>query len=476
MLCENFAYPKLLYYFEEISKIPRGSYNEAAISEYLERFALARGLECYRDGIGNVLINMSASEGLEDMEPLLLQGHTDMVCEKNAEVEHDFLSDPLELYVKDGWLRAYGTTLGADNGVAVAAMLCLLDSPTEPHRALQCLFTVSEEVGLDGAKAFDYSKIYARRMINMDSADESLIIAGCAGGLRSSVYIPICREAYEGACLRIRIRGLFGGHSGEDIHRGRANANKLLGRVLGQLLLTDGSLRLVSVSGGTKENAIPREAEAVIVCGDRATVYSLISVISEEIKEELCADDGGFDISVVDEACGELPMTEESGRRVIFLISTIANGVFGVNPSHTEIVEYSRNLGIAATTDQEVECVVNSRSAREGQLDLSARELELYALMLGGRVEHFNRYPGWVYAERSAIREEYMAAYREIFGTEPKVEVIHAGLECGIIKKLVPDMDMLSCGPVVVNLHSPDEALELASFERFFRVIRRIVG
>ena len=396
-----------------------------------------------------------------------------MVCEKNESVSHDFSRDPLKLYEKDGWIRAEGTTLGADNGVAVAAMLAILDGAAESHGPIQCLFTVSEEVGLEGAKGFDYSRIYARKMINMDSADESLIIAGCAGGLRTDIKIPIERENASGEGFKLSISGLAGGHSGEDIHRGRANANKLMGRVLYRLSATDKSIRIISVDGGTKENAIPRECVALGVCGDIKALKIAVIELEAEIKAELGSSDRAFSLRATEENSGGIPMTSQSGKKVIFLLSTLSNGVFERNTELSGIVEYSRNLGIAKTHEDLFEAVVNSRSARESQIDLSAAELEAYGDLLGGNVEHYSRYPGWEYAEKSEIRNTYTRAYAELYGSEPKIEVIHAGLECGIIKKAIPDMDMLSCGPVVTDLHSPDEALNIASFERFFGVILR---
>ena len=474
MICENFAYPKLMSFFEEISAIPRPSYHEERITAYLVEFAKKRGLEYYSDEIGNVLINLPATEDKKDLPAVLLQGHTDMVCEKNEGVEHDFMNDPLKLYVADGWLRAKGTTLGADNGVAVAAMLALLDGISDSHRALQCLFTVSEEVGLDGAKAFDYSKIYARKMINMDSADEKLITAGCAGGLRSNFVLPVVREAQTGNALKIKVKGLFGGHSGEDIHRGRANANKLLGRVLYRLKMEDSELRLVSVSGGSKENAIPREAEATFVTSKVAELTSLIANISEEISAELCKDDKDFTLIVENAKAEYAPMNQLGTDKVIFVLDNMDNGVFEVN-QELGLVEFSRNLGVIDTDADNVEFTISSRSARESQLDFSAQQIDSYAALLGGTSDHYNRYPGWIYAEDSAVRSEYIAAFCKLFGEEPTVEVIHAGLECGIIKQAIADMDMISCGPVIVNLHSPDEALNLASLERFFTVILNVL-
>ena len=471
MISESFAYPKLMGFFEAISAIPRGSYHEEKIADYLERFATERGLDCYRDTLGNVLINCPATAGYEDRAPILLQGHTDMVCEKNEGVEHDFLTDPLELYVEDGWLRARGTTLGADDGVAVAMMLAILDDETVSHPALQCLFTVSEEVGLDGIKGFDHSRITARKLLNLDSPDETTIVVGCAGGLRSSVRVPVAREPWKGTPLKLRISGLRGGHSGEDIDRGRANSNKLMGRVL-LMLSRETELRLISVSGGTKDNAIPREAEATVLVADTAVAIRRIQALAAEIKAELCAEDGEFELDARTVAADDaLSMTKADTEKLILLLSTVANGVLWRNMALEGMVEYSRNLGIVSTEEHSVELVFSSRSARDTQIDLSAAELDAYAGQVGGQTRHYNRYPGWTYAVQSDIRDSYVAAYREILGSEPNVEVIHAGLECGIIKEAIPDMDIISCGPNVKNLHSPDEALHLGSFERFFRVL-----
>lgn len=476
MLIENFAYPKLLKYFEEISEIPRPSYHEEKIADHLVDFAISHNLKYYRDKLNNVLIDLPATEGKENSESILLQGHTDMVCEKNENVDHDFMSEPLKLYVKDGWIRAEGTTLGADNGVAVAAMLAVLDGACDSHGPIQCLFTASEEVGLDGAKGFDYTQIYARKMINMDSADEALIITGCAGGLRSTVTLPIERQASDGEVIKIQICGLAGGHSGEDIKLGRANANKLLGRALDRIFTRYPDTRLISVGGGTKENAIPREASAYILCEDAEKISALCESIEKEIRGELCADDERFSLTVISAESNLDPMTREWSDKIIFFLATIANGVFEMNQSLCEIVEYSRNLGIIKTEKDRFEAVVNSRSSMESRIDLSASELDSYARILGGVSSHYNRYPGWEYAEHSDIRDKYIKAFNSLYGNDPEVIVIHAGLECGIIKKAVPDMDMISCGPAVKNLHSPDEALNVASFERFFGVLLKVLS
>lgn len=473
-LSENFAYPALMRYFEEISAIPRGSYNEKEIADYLERFAKTRGLYCYRDEYNNVLIKKSATAGSENRAPILLQGHTDMVCEKNAGVEHDFLRDPLKLYEEDGWIKARGTTLGADNGDAVAVMLYVLDGGVSAHPDIECLFTASEEVGLDGATNFDYSKIKARRMINMDSADETLIIAGCAGGQRSSLSFDVKPKKIKGNVAKIHICGLFGGHSGEDINKGRANACKLMGRVLYEIM--DKDVELVSVRGGTKDNAIPRECEAVITCFDPKELENKLQELSLVLREGICKDDANFELKL--DIMGEQEVfciDKDTARKIVFLMHTVRNGVFEMNHDIPEIVEWSRNLGVVNCEEDGAELIFSSRSSFESRIDASAEELDDYAKILGASVKHYNRYPGWCFATVSAVREAYSRAFESIFGKAPEVTVIHAGLECGIISKAVADMDIISCGPVVLDLHSPDEKMNKKSFENFYTVIKTVI-
>ena len=481
MLSENFAYPGLMKYFERISEIPRGSYNEAAIASYIENFAKERGLEVHKDKTNNVFVKLPASKGMENEPAILLQGHTDMVCEKNEGVEHDFLKDPLKLYEKDGWIRAEGTTLGADNGVAVAIMLYILDGAEGnlgAHPAIECLFTASEEVGLDGVKSFDYSLISARSMINMDSADESLIIAGCAGGIRSSITLPVCKTALEGNLVEISIKGLAGGHSGEDIDRGRANANKLMGRLLLELSKKR-EFNIVSIEGGSKDNAIPREAKAVIAIKEIFAVKDIADIFNE-IKEELGKDDKGatFNANTINNKNIREMLDKSTTEKIIFFASTVGNGVFEMNENVKGLVEFSRNLGIVSTDLEggKVEFVFSSRSSMETRIDFSTSQLDAYAKMIGADAEHYSRYPGWKYAESSSIRDKYCAAHLAKYGKAPEITVIHAGLECGIIKENIPDMDIISCGAVVLDLHSPDEALNKASFERFFGLVLDVIN
>ncbi len=477
MLIKDFKYKGLMRFFEEISAIPRPTYHEERIVEYLCDFARVRGLEYYSDSANNVFIKKAGSVGRENEPALMLQGHTDMVCEKNEDTEHDFLSEGIELYESDGWLRAKGTTLGADDGVAVAVMLYVLDGAEgqlRSHPPIECLFTASEEVGMDGVLGFNYSRASARRMINMDNSDERQIITGCAGGCNTSLVYAFDTEKPCAEGVEITVKGLFGGHSGEDIDKGRANANKLIGRILLDVSQRF-DIRLALVNGGSKSNAITREARALVTTADPKALIEYIGELEVQIGAELVADDSGF--ALVAEKCAtpDRVMSKKSGESVIFFLATVQNGIFEMNKNVRTLVEFSRNLGIVDTKQGEISFIFLSRSLQNAQLEMSKKQLEAYADMLGMKVEHGNYYPGWSYSELSPLRDTYAEVYKALYGRDVEIATIHAGLECGIIKEKLPDMDIISCGPMVTSLHSPDEAMEIASFERFFTIIKNVI-
>ena len=460
-------------FFEDICEIPHGSGNEKAISDYLVAFAKVRGIECYQDEIYNVLYRIPATEGRENEPSVLLQGHTDMVCEKNGDTDHDFLTDPLKLYVDDeGKLRAKGTTLGGDDGVAVAAMMAAADGLIESHPPLECLFTVSEEVGLDGANGFDYSRIQSRILLNMDSEEEDAVIVGCAGGVRSDIQVTPKWQRRAGTAIEITLKGLKGGHSGEDINKGRENANKLMGRILLKCgALTD--LRISLIAGGSKDNAIPRECAAVVVC-PRADADRVIACAEEEIgaiAKELSADDTGFVGTVARVKRNALParMADRvTSERLITLLGSVRNGVLKMSYGVAGFVEWSRSLGVIETKGDVIRVVFSSRSSIESQLDASITELDALAHLVGAEITHHGRYPGWAYSPESPIREKYLRVSKEL-GMPATARVIHAGLECGVIASHLPGLDAISFGPNLSDIHSPEEALDLASTERFFR-------
>ena len=476
MLAENFKYRGLIEYFMRVSSIPRPTFAEEKIAEYIYSFAKERGLFAIKDEYNNVFVRLPASAGREGEDAVLLQGHTDMVCEKNAGVEHDFYSDGIELYESEGFIRAKGTTLGADNGVAVAIMLYILDGAEgnlTSHPTIECLFTASEEKGLVGAGKFDYSVVTATKMINMDSADESEIIVGCAGGQRSELKFSGEPLPCDMPSVRISVKGLFGGHSGEDINRGRANANKLMGRILNEIRARY-DIRLISLFGGSKDNAIPRECEAVIAVNAPNGVFALCRELEDEIRGELVSDDSGFSLSA--ELCKDkcdLAFSKEDTKKLVFLLATVADGAFKMCEGLDSVVEYSRNLGVAEIDANSASAlfVFMPRSAKDSQIRASSAELDAYADMLGFEHIIVNSYSGWDGSAASPLCRLYSDCYRELFSAECRVNVIHAGLECGIIKKLCPKLDIISCGAIVLDLHSPDESLNIASFERFFSVI-----
>lgn len=466
--------PLMFHYFEEISRIPRGSGNEKGIADYLVAFADARGLACYRDGENNVLIKMKATAGRENDAPVLLQGHTDMVCEKLPEVKHDFLQDPLELYVEDGWLKAKGTTLGADDGIAVAAMLAILDGALASHPALECLFTTAEETGMNGAVAFDFSKVSARKLINLDSANEVEVVCGCAGGVRSEIVLEGEKAARGGDALTVTVSGLCGGHSGEDIHRGLANANRLMARIL--LAVSDETeLCIANINGGSKDNAIPRDCTATVTVADSDKAFDVIHAEAEKIAAELADADSGFSCSVTASVAASAFDADFSAR----LLAAIGNAPCGVIEMSRDVeglVEWSSNLGVITTADDRVTLTFQSRSTIEARLDHTTRIIDALAKACGGRAKHHGRYTGWNFEKDSPLRDSYLATYRELFDGEAKPVIIHAGLECGLIRAKIPDMDMISIGPENIGLHSPSERLNIASAERFWQILEKMLS
>lgn len=467
---------KFFNYFEEISAIPRGSGNEKGIADYIVAFAKKRGLECYRDETNNVFVRMPATKGRENEGAVMLQGHTDMVCEKNFDTVHDFENEGIKLVLDGDTLRADGTTLGADNGVAVALMLAILDGGLESHPTIECLFTTSEEVGLDGAKAFDYSLVTAEKMINLDSEGEGIATVSCAGGVRTDLSMKAATVECSKSALLIKISGLAGGHSGAEIHCGRANANKLMGRVLA-ILLGEVKFNLVSIEGGSKDNAIPRECRALIAL-DESDILKAIEIVKAQervIKRELCEDDKNLTLDAVEREGVSASFDSTTTKNAVSLISVVANGVFAMSHDIDGLVEYSRNLGVIKTDENGIDFIFSARSSTESMIDHSQRELEMLGGLCSCSVRHYSRYPGWRYERESELREIYIKAAEKVLGREPVIMAIHAGLECGIIKSHINNMDMISIGPEMRDIHSPDENLDLSSCERFWLIIEEML-
>lgn len=469
---------KLFHFFEEISAIPRGSGNEKGISDYLVKFAHDRGLWVYQDDAYNVIIKKGGSKGAENRPAVMLQGHIDMVCEKVAGVEHDFEKEGLDLVVEDGVLTANGTTLGADNGVAVALMLMVLDDEDIVHPPVECVFTTEEEVGLNGARALDKSQISARTMINMDSEEEGMATISCAGGLRIECTRPVVREKAEGTLLTIEISGLKGGHSGTDIDKERQNAIRVMARMLYQLMKnTDG--KMVAFSGGNKDNAIPRECMASLIYADALQAQKadeLACSLAETMADEITPYEENFTCEISSEEGRTADaISAEDAKAFITAMYLAPNGVQSRNMKLDGFVVVSTNMGVVRAEDDRLVIVFSPRSSVASLQEEMKARLGLLAETFGFTATYSGEYPGWSYKEESPIREVFLESYRELFGEELKTEALHAGLECGLFSDAVPGLDAIAVGPTLNNVHTPEENLPLDSFERFYELLKDVL-
>lgn len=458
-------------YFKKISAIPRESGNEKAIAEYLTNFAVLHKLDYYTDELHNVLIRKPASVGFEPAAPIMLQSHVDMVCEKNNSTNHDFKNEGIKLLESDGFITADGTTLGADNGIGVAYMLAILSDDTLQHPMLECLFTVQEEIGLVGANKFDFAaaEVRSKRIINLDSEDETTAIISSAGGVRTTLNLgcDLVPVHSINKTIIIQITGLAGGHSGMDIHLGRGNAIIIMGRILNKIY-ANCPFNLVSINGGLKSNAIPRECEAVINVTDLNRVTELIRSIEKELRSELIADDKNFRITLK-KSITEKVMTFKSTSVLITALMLSLNG-FISNDS-------SSNLGVITTiSDDNIELRYENRSPIESTLDYICEKYDRLAYTTGMKIIHTNRYPGWKYNPFSQLKSDYCRIFNASYGCDPVISGIHAGLECGlIINRINGDIDAISIGPNISGAHTPDEMLDIESCRRVWNILIEMI-
>ncbi len=468
---------RLFHFFEDISAIPRGSSNEKAISDYLVAFAKERGLWYHQDALHNVIIKKPASAGAEDKPAVMLQGHLDMVCEKLAGVDHDFEKDGIDLIVKDGVLTANGTTLGGDNGAAVALMLAVLDDDTLAHPALECVFTTQEETGLTGAAGLDKSLISARTMINLDSEEEGIATVSCAGGMRFTMTRPITRHTASGKLLTIDVSGLLGGHSGTDINKERQNGIILLARLINRVLHETGA-QLASFAGGSKDNAIPREVCAVLVCSDAdiEKAQSIAEAMAADFAAELVPFEPDFKCTISAQDGAAEVLSEADAKAFISAICLAPNGVRRRNLKQDGFVVTSLNLGVARMDDTTATLVFAPRSSVASLQNYTTDCLYLLAETFGFDCDIAGAYPGWSFAEESPIRDTFIASYRELFDADLKIEAIHAGLECGLFSDALPGLDAIAVGPTIRGCHTPDEYLPLDSFERFYSLLTDVLS
>lgn len=469
---------KVFTYFEAVCDIPHGSFHEKELSDYIVAFAKERGLYCRQDARHNVIIKKPGTAGYEKSPALIIQGHIDMVCEKNADTEHDFLTEPLKLYIDGDDIKARGTTLGADNGIAVAYMLALLDAENMEHPPLECVFTVEEEIGMGGATDLDAFDLEGKRFLNMDTEEEGYLMVSCCGGRRMRMYLPAERKAAsaEKKTVAVRIRGLKGGHSGADIHLQRASANVLMGRLLLELREKIG-YDLVQVNGGNMDNAICREAEAIL-CIDPAREGEAKERLAE-LQDIFWAEykDRESDILLTmeeTEAAAEV-LTGEVRDNIIALLQLLPYGVQTMDTNMEGLVESSSNIGILRTEEDHIFIDNAVRGSVESRKEAICKKIEVLGELCGAKVVGVNDYPGWQYNPDSELLKIFKEAWTEKFGKEPKVVAIHAGLECGLFAKKIPGLDLISLGPDMHDVHTPDERLSISSTIRVWEYLKYVL-
>jgi len=469
---------KVFYYFEAICDIPHGSFHEKALSDYIVAFAKERGLYCRQDARHNVVVKKPGTAGFEKSPALIIQGHIDMVCEKNADTEHDFLTEPLKLYIDGDDIKARGTTLGADNGIAVAYMLALLDADHIEHPPIECVFTVEEEIGMGGATDLDAFDLEGRRFLNMDTEEEGYLMVSCCGGRRMRMYLPAERVAApaDKKTFALRIRGLKGGHSGADIHLQRASANVLMGRLLLELREKIG-YDLVKVNGGNMDNAICREAEAILMIdpAKEAETKELLSEIQKVFWDEYKDRESDI-LMTMEEAEGAVKvLTAEVRDHIIALLKLLPYGVQTMDTNMEGLVESSSNIGIVRTEEDHIFIDNAVRGSVESRKEAICKKIEVLGALCGAKVVGVNDYPGWVYNPDSELLKIFKEAWTEKFGVEPKVVAIHAGLECGLFAKKIPGLDLISLGPDMHDVHTPDERLSISSTIRVWEYLKDVL-
>jgi len=472
--------PRTLWsYFEQLASIPRPSGHEQRAADWIAAVARGRGFGVQRDRRGNVIVSVPATPGRERAPVLILQGHLDMVCEKNRDVEHDCLRDGILPRLDGDWVLARGTTLGADNGVGVAAALAIATDPALPHGPLELLFTVDEEAGMTGAAQLDPARLEGRTLLNLDSEEDGVLFVGCAGGADSIVTLPLRTEPARGSEVpyRLEIAGLRGGHSGVDIHENRGNAITILARLLRAAADEGVRFGLGPARGGSKSNAIPREAEAIVLLEAEAAARFEPSLrrTRAELEQELAGTGDRLEVSLTRASGPFRPLLEPDRDRLLRLLLALPNGVLAMSRELPGLVETSSSVGILELDGKIARVVASSRSSNASSLGRVVQAIRAVGELAGARVETADLYPGWRPNLSSPILALAREVYRSVWGKEPAVTAVHAGLECGLLGRRIPGLDMVSFGPRIEGAHSPEERVQVSSVQRFFEALREIV-
>ena len=475
---ESLEPKKIFRFFEELTRIPRGSGNEKEVSDYLVAFGKERNLEVIQDKAYNVIIKKPGTAGYENSPAVILQGHMDIVCEKNQDTVHDFEKDPIKLVIDGDFIKGSGTTLGADNGVALALAMGMLDSSDLSHPPLEALFTVDEEVGMGGAMALDPANLSAKRLVNLDVGPEGQFYAGCAGGIRHKFSVPIewvdADAGYE--AFELKIRGLKGGHSGGLIHLELGNSNKLLGRAL-DMINRDCSLLVADVSGGAKDNAIPREADAVIAVktGDVEKLKAIVKELAATYKKEFRKSDPDVEITLDSASMPNKVFSKKTTDTAIKAYMLLPSGMIAKSLDIEGLTETSTNLGVVGSDGNEILFTNATRSAVVSKKTHIRHQIAMLAELLGAKYEEVSEYPAWEFNPDSRLRDVALATYKELTGEEPKLTATHGGLECGVFCEKMPGVDVVALGPTAFGAHTPEERLSISSFARTWEFVKKLL-
>lgn len=469
---------KVFAYFEEITRIPHGSGNVDAISNYLVDFAKSHGLSCVQDEYKNVILTKEASAGYENEPGIVLQGHMDMVAVKTPECPLDLKKDGLQVAVDGDHIYAQGTSLGGDDGIAVAYALAILDDDSIKHPHLEVIITTDEEVGMDGARGIDLSGLTGRRLVNLDSEEEGYFLTGCAGGARVRCHLWLESGSREGVAYEVVVKGLTGGHSGEEIDKGRANSNILFGRLLWELSKVM-EISLATVDGGLADNAISRETKAVVVIpeSDGEHFAGILDSIESDLQAEYRATDPLLQIAVHSLGKGEYSCAGvESTKRAAAFLHVVPNGIQRMNPDVQGLVQTSLNLGMLKGDEKEMSAVFAVRSSLKTEKENLYEQLAAATFLAGGTYEVTGEYPGWQYRVDSPLRDKMVAVYEKLYGKKPVVRAIHAGLECGMFADKLEDLDCVSIGPDMQGVHTTEEKLSISSTKHVWEYLLALLA
>ena len=476
-MLENLNPKQVFQVFEELTKIPRCSGNEKQASDYLVKFAKERKFEVFQDKSLNVIIKKPGTAGYEKSPAVIIQGHMDMVCEKSMKSSHDFSKDPIPLKIDGDFLRTDGTTLGADNGIGVAYGLAILDSEDIPHPPIELLVTTDEETGMYGAASLKADHLKGKTLLNIDAEDEGVFFVSCAGGLISISEFDTHWKKASGSGLQIEISGLKGGHSGLEIIQQRANAIKLLGRLLGAARKA-GDFNIAAISGGSKHNAIPREAQATVVADASVLkkIKTIVKDLSKDLKKEFAAVDPDLKVAVASVDRVDAQLDGVSTEKLIDFLVIAPNGVHSMSKDLENLVESSLNLAVLEQSGKSIKITISVRSSVNSTREEITCTIEALAKIVNAKTSRTGEYPAWYYEADSKIRDLCVSVYKEVSGSDAHIQAIHAGLECGLLKEKLPKTDMISFGPNLYNVHTPDEHLSISSVANMWAFLKALLA